>query len=499
MIRKIVHEKRIKYSYKGNEIGFFLLVCLIGLCFMQPAEEGSYQLNKSRIGDSSVIPAGIIGIWAGSLTAIPQGWILCNGSGTTVDMEGRFPIGIQGAEEPGAIGGSSTHVHEYSSIPIHSHVALTSGNHLSDDAPGITGTGSAGGVDASVAATYSLASTSTAGSHTHPVTAVGSALCYSLAGNNLPPFTNITYIIASSALSRLPVGIIMLWTSAKASIPTGWRACDGIGGAVNLSGQFLLGTDSPGSILGTGGASTHAHAYNQVPLHSHEMNTTGNHFHTFPRYTSAGSGVNAVHFTGTGSTASRDGVNEGYHSHTLLTTGITGSTTNSSSIMPSYHSVVFIEKVIDDDGIPDGIVGLWTGTTASIPARWHVCNGTSGRPDMSGLFVRGTTGDEIPAVYLNSTAHNHSYTDIPAHTHTVGSSGTHHHSYTYAVATGGSSYPTGGVGSVIIVSTNAAGAHSHQVTTNGSASCVTNVTMPSPPFVKVAFIIFTYSNSPPVA
>lgn len=47
------------------------------------------------------------------------------------------------------------------------------------------------------------------------------------------------------------------------------------------------------------------------------------------------------------------------------------------------------EPTID---VPSGVIVAWSGTVASIPAGWTICNGTSGTPDLRDRFVVGATG-----------------------------------------------------------------------------------------------------------
>lgn len=46
--------------------------------------------------------------------------------------------------------------------------------------------------------------------------------------------------------------------------------------------------------------------------------------------------------------------------------------------------------------VPTGGIILWSGTIASVPAGWQVCDGTNGTPNLQGLFVVGA-GATSPA------------------------------------------------------------------------------------------------------
>ncbi len=77
--------------------------------------------------------------------------------------------------------------------------------------------------------------------------------------------------------------------------------------------------------------------------------------------------------------------------------------------------------------IPSGVIVMWSGSIASIPTGWALCNGSNGTPDLRERFIVGAGGDN-PNV--NGTGYsvadaggeaNHTLTiaEMPSHTHTV--------------------------------------------------------------------------------
>jgi len=72
--------------------------------------------------------------------------------------------------------------------------------------------------------------------------------------------------------------------------------------------------------------------------------------------------------------------------------------------------------------IPVGGIIMWSGSIASIPSGWQLCNGTNGTPDLRNQFVIGA-GSTYPVANTGGTAdavvvsHTHSITD-PTHSHT---------------------------------------------------------------------------------
>ena len=75
------------------------------------------------------------------------------------------------------------------------------------------------------------------------------------------------------------------------------------------------------------------------------------------------------------------------------------------------------------NGIPSGAIVMWSGSIASIPSGWLLCNGSSGTPDLRDCFIVGAgstyavgaTGGSTDAIVVSHT-HTASVTD-PGHTH----------------------------------------------------------------------------------
>jgi len=83
-------------------------------------------------------------------------------------------------------------------------------------------------------------------------------------------------------------------------------------------------------------------------------------------------------------------------------------------------------------GIPTGVIVMWSGTIATIPSGWALCNGSGGTPDLRDRFIIGATQDDAGVAKTNVTgsltqtggskdaivvSHTHTATDA-GHTHT---------------------------------------------------------------------------------
>jgi hypothetical protein len=72
-------------------------------------------------------------------------------------------------------------------------------------------------------------------------------------------------------------------------------------------------------------------------------------------------------------------------------------------------------------GIPSGVVAMWSGSIANIPAGWLLCDGTNGTPDLTGRFVVHADADSGGTYAPDDTGGANSVTlttsQIPSHTH----------------------------------------------------------------------------------
>lgn len=73
--------------------------------------------------------------------------------------------------------------------------------------------------------------------------------------------------------------------------------------------------------------------------------------------------------------------------------------------------------------IPKGVIVMWYGSAADVPAGWVLCDGQNGSPDLRGRFVAGQ--DSRGGTFANArqtggaAAATLSAANIPAHTHAV--------------------------------------------------------------------------------
>lgn len=75
---------------------------------------------------------------------------------------------------------------------------------------------------------------------------------------------------------------------------------------------------------------------------------------------------------------------------------------------------------LDHGYVPVGGIVLWSGSIASIPANWHLCDGTSGTPDLRDRFVVGAGSTYA----VDATGGSATTSSDGAHTHTGATGGT---------------------------------------------------------------------------
>lgn len=77
------------------------------------------------------LPSGAIIMWAGAISAIPSGFVLCNGANGTPDLRDKFVKGASNNQEAGGTGGAATHTHadhaamSHTGAAVADHAALT--------------------------------------------------------------------------------------------------------------------------------------------------------------------------------------------------------------------------------------------------------------------------------------------------------------------------------------------------------------------------------------
>lgn len=145
--------------------------------------------------------------------------------------------------------------------------------------------------------------------------------------------------------------------------------------------------------------------------------------------------------------------------------------------------------------LPAGLIMMWSGTIATIPTGWALCDGNGGRPNLIDKFIIGASSDDAGVAKTNvTTALTQSGGSKDAvnisHTHTASVNDPEHvHSFD---KTSGSSNGTGfAAGSGSSMGTLTAGVHSAktEITVGISTDGTSGTNLNLPPYYALAFII----------
>lgn len=184
--------------------------------------------------------------------------------------------------------------------------------------------------------------------------------------------------------------------------------------------------------------------------------------------------------------------------NTILTGTPTVPTAAVTVASTQAASTAFVHNVL-----PKGIVMLWSGSSASIPSGWALCNGaTIGSlvtPDLRDKFlvgagttyIVGATGGSADSIVVSHT-HTNSVTTVADHSHPSGIRLEAATASTYGVA-----YTAPSGNCVDHIDTNTtfsnytlpAGAHTHTVTVDSAGVSGTNTNLP--PYYALCYIIKT--------
>ena len=112
---------------------------------------------------------------------------------------------------------------------------------------------------------------------------------------------------------------------------------------------------------------------------------------------------------------------------------------------------------IGNYGVPIGTICMWSGSTASVPDGWRLCDGGGGTPDLRNKFIVGAGDNYEPgdqggtafADYITNVSGNHTHVgDVAGHTLTVAQIPGHQHGLGVNVPVMGTGYGYTGVNGV---------------------------------------------------
>jgi hypothetical protein len=143
---------------------------------------------------------------------------------------------------------------------------------------------------------------------------------------------------------------------------------------------------------------------------------------------------------------------------------------------------------------PIGGIIMWSGSIASIPTNWALCNGANGTPDLRNKFIIGANADNAGVANTNITGSNTQTGGtkdaiVVSHSHGITDNGHVHTAQSYFYDSGGvrSSFRASGAQFAQgVPSTNSA---TTGITINSEGSSGTNANLP--PYYALAYIMRT--------
>lgn len=317
-------------------------------------------------------------------------------------------------------------------------------------------------------------------------------------------------------LYLLPVGAVLMWSGSEASIPTGWKLCNGLNGTPDLRNRFVVGaggTESGGEYLpgATGGSTAPTTDFQGLHDHTAVTNPGGGHLHLG----NTDLGGEHIH---TGTTSSN-----GSHDHVVTTNNATAPHSHTFNMDPASHIHGALSTssptsqnhthTAQNNSPGESLQTIWIDTivTGGLVAIAAVDSSSppGGRPNAINIPTNNhthSTGNPVAGSAILTHTHNFNPTPSPSGAHT-------HVSTVFASDTGGPADSTAHAhtGTAVVngshdhtVAVAVGGDHLHSFTSNYEADHVHLISTTSfsgnhqhtvsdnrPPYYALCFIMFT--------
>lgn len=180
--------------------------------------------------------------------------------------------------------------------------------------------------------------------------------------------------------------------------------------------------------------------------------------------------------------------------NTALDTIVTAINDNTSDIATNASNIT-------SNAFPSGGIIMWSGTIATIPTGWVLCDGTNSTPNLTGRFVVHADADSGGTYAPNATGGANtialSEAEMPSHTHTfsgtTNTTGAHTHTVTTLGGSSGVRAEDVAAGNLTAYTntTSSAGNHSHTFSGTTGAAGSGSAHENRPPYYALAYIMKT--------
>ena len=89
-----------------------------------------------------------------------------------------------------------------------------------------------------------------------------------------------------------------------------------------------------------------------------------------------------------------------------------------NKLVIGINSAFILDKnILADNGIPSGIIAIWSGTSTNIPTGWVLCDGNNNTPDLRNRFIVGAGGSYLVGNTGGESSHQLTIGEMPSHNH----------------------------------------------------------------------------------